>query len=122
MKTSKLIFSTLLFVILCFATAQQACAQTAVRLTGFMKAETDTTFPTLKFSTIGCKAFGNAGEEAKIWFNVNSSIYGDTILIDAGDSYSFVIPQSARWGIISIEMHTLTPDSAGRAYVKCLGY
>lgn len=127
MKTKKIFFSTALFALLCFAVLQQACAQPATRTVGFIKATTDTTFRSLKYATLGCKAFGNTGEEAKVWFTVSSSTVGDTVLIDAGDSYTWTLPQAWRWGTINIDLYTLSAyptDSAGNVapYVKCMGY
>lgn len=127
MKTKKIIFSTVLFTLLCFAALQQACAQPATRVAGFMKASTDTTFRSLKYSTIGCKAFGNAGQEAKVWFTLSAALVGDTVLIDAGDSYTWSMPHAWRWGTINIDLYTLSAyptDSMGSVapYVKCIGY
>lgn len=103
---------------------ESCAAQVQTRAPGFMKmTTTDSTWSSLKYSSIGCKAFGNPDEEGMIWFTLNGVAIGDTIYINGGDSYNFAIPQPARWGTLHLRRNTLTIDSTGTGpYIKCLGY
>lgn len=117
MKTLIIIFTFSMLLI------NEAYSQTRA-VPDFMYAVSDTSWSCSRYNPLACKAFGNAGEEAKLVFSYAPT---DTIFIDAGDSWTFYAQPPKTFGDMEIFLYTLSAfptDSAGtrQPYVKCIAY